>query len=70
MTPPKSKGFGHLVIERMVAEALQGEVTLQFRAQGVRWSLDADAAAIIKKDLQGLAANESGPVQGERSRGD
>lgn len=68
-TPPKSKGFGHLVVERMVAEALQGSVSLQFRAPGLRWTLDADAAAIIK-DVQGLATNESGPVQGERSRGD
>ena len=32
--PPQHKGFGHLVIERMVAEALQGKVKLEFAAPG------------------------------------
>jgi len=45
--PPKHKGFGHLVIERMVAEALQGKVKLQFAAPGLSWTLDADAASML-----------------------
>jgi PAS domain S-box-containing protein len=47
VTPPQEKGFGHMVIERMAAEALQGRVTLEFPREGLRWTLDADAAATI-----------------------
>ena len=31
VSPPKATGFGRMVIERMAAEALQGEVKLEFR---------------------------------------
>lgn len=48
VAPPTEKGFGHTVIERMAAEALQGKVTLEFPRQGLRWRLDADAASAIK----------------------
>jgi two-component sensor histidine kinase len=41
--PPKTKGFGHLVITELVAQALQGTSNLQFRPQGVHWSLDIPA---------------------------
>jgi PAS domain S-box-containing protein len=47
--PPQHKGFGHLVIERMVAEALQGKVKLEFAAPGLSWSLDADAASMLRQ---------------------
>jgi len=46
--PPSTKGFGHLVIERMAADALQGQVTLEFARAGVRWTLEADAAAVVQ----------------------
>jgi two-component sensor histidine kinase len=46
--PPGTKGFGHLVIERMAAEALQGGVMLEFAREGVRWALEADAAAAVE----------------------
>jgi PAS domain S-box-containing protein len=46
--PPSTKGFGHLVIERMAAEALQGQVMLEFARAGVRWTLEADAAVAVK----------------------
>jgi PAS domain S-box-containing protein len=47
-SPPQHKGFGHLVIERMVAEALQGKVKLEFAAPGLSWSLDADTASMLR----------------------
>jgi two-component sensor histidine kinase len=47
-TRPRHKGFGHLVIERMVAEALQGKVELEFAAAGLSWTLDADAGSILR----------------------
>jgi PAS domain S-box-containing protein len=49
VTPPVEKGFGHLVIERMAAEALQGQVTLEFPREGLVWRLEADAAAAVKE---------------------
>ena len=49
VAPPTEKGFGHMVIERMAAEALQGQVKLEFPREGLRWHLDADAAAAIKE---------------------
>ena len=48
-TAPRHKGFGHLVIERMVAEALQGKVELQFAAPGLSWTLDAEATSMLKE---------------------
>jgi two-component sensor histidine kinase len=41
--PPERKGFGHLVITELVAQALQGTSNLEFRAEGVHWSLDIPA---------------------------
>lgn len=49
VTPPEQKGFGRLVIERMAAEALQGQVTLEFPREGLVWRLEADAAAAVKE---------------------
>jgi len=48
VSPPTATGFGRLVIERMVAEALQGGATLDFARDGLRWHLDADAAAALR----------------------
>ena len=49
VSPPRAAGFGRLVIERMAAEALQGQVSLEFPREGVRWHLDADAAAAVRE---------------------
>lgn len=40
---PAHRGFGRTVIERMVAQALEGKVTLEFAPDGVRWRLDSRA---------------------------
>jgi PAS domain S-box-containing protein len=37
--PPTRRGFGHVVIERTVARALGGHVSLDFAPEGVRWTL-------------------------------
>jgi hypothetical protein len=33
----------------MVAEALQGKVKLEFATPGLSWSLDADAASMLRR---------------------
>jgi PAS domain S-box-containing protein len=44
--PPGRRGFGHVVIERTVARALGGSVTLDFAPDGLRWSLAFPAELI------------------------
>ncbi len=39
MTPPQIKGFGHVVIERVVGQALSANVDYEFPPEGVRWSI-------------------------------
>jgi PAS domain S-box-containing protein len=40
LVPPERKGFGHVVMVDMVERALDGEVKLKFRSNGVLWSLN------------------------------
>ena len=49
VTPPERKGFGHVVIADMVGNALRGQVELRFDRSGLRWTLDAPAASVIKR---------------------
>jgi PAS domain S-box-containing protein len=72
---PKAMGFGHLVIERMAAEALHGEVKLEYAPEGLRWFIDADAAATLRDvpttaSAAAPAPQKKGPVQGDKTRGD
>ena len=70
--PPSRTGFGSLVIERMAAEALHGQVTLEYPREGVRWSLDADAGRDVE-GCGGIAAprtTQKRPGPGEKTRGD
>jgi len=39
VTPPERKGFGHVVIERIVPQALNGTSVLDFTPTGVNWAL-------------------------------
>jgi PAS domain S-box-containing protein len=41
VTAPSHKGFGHVVIKRMIEQAVQGTVELTFAPQGLQWSLQA-----------------------------
>ena len=36
---PASQGFGHVVIERMVAQSTRGEVSMQFNPVGLIWTV-------------------------------
>jgi PAS domain S-box-containing protein len=44
---PERHGFGHVVIEQMVASSLHAEVKLEYRSEGLFWSLDAPADHIV-----------------------
>ena len=39
VTPPSRRGFGHVVLERMTASALDGAVDMSFAPTGLAWSV-------------------------------
>lgn len=44
---PTRRGFGRVVIERMVARAVNGEVQVSYRPSGVRWELVFPRSALV-----------------------
>lgn len=48
VTPPTRKGFGHIVCERVVAQLLGGEVSMDFAPEGVRWQLRVPADHLVR----------------------
>jgi hypothetical protein len=46
--PPTRKGFGHLVLERLVPEGLGGEAVLSFAQEGVVWSCETPSSRILQ----------------------
>ena len=47
LKPPTRRGFGHTVLERMAA-SLGGDVSLEFKPEGLRWSLVLDEMHIVR----------------------
>jgi two-component sensor histidine kinase len=48
VVPPQVKGFGHVVIERVAAEALDAIVSYEFAKEGVRWSIALPSDFVVK----------------------
>jgi len=46
--PPQRKGFGHLVVERLVAASLRGCAELHWRPEGLVWVLDVPESSILE----------------------
>lgn len=46
--PPTVKGFGHVVIERVVGQALSAEVNYEFPPEGVRWSISMPLEFVVR----------------------
>lgn len=44
VTEPNRKGFGHIVVERTVADSLDASVDLKFAPTGVTWSVEIPAS--------------------------
>lgn len=49
--PPERKGFGHAVVERLVAASLRGKATLDWRCEGVVWTLDVPESSLAERTL-------------------
>jgi PAS domain S-box-containing protein len=45
---PAIKGFGHVVIERVVGQALSANVDYEFAAEGVRWSIAMPLEFVVR----------------------
>lgn len=46
--PVNKKGFGHVVIERVAAQALSAPVTYEFPREGVRWSISLPSEFVVR----------------------
>ncbi len=46
VAPPSRKGFGHVVLEGVVAQSVEGEVVMTFDAAGLKWSLSIPATKL------------------------
>lgn len=47
-TPPR-EGFGHKVVKRLVAQALDGEATLNFPPDGLVWTLSIPVSNVVSR---------------------
>lgn len=47
--PPSRKGFGHVVFERIVANALRGKVTMDFAPSGLNWELSIPTSNLVNE---------------------
>ncbi len=47
VVPPRRRGFGHVVIERIVPQALKGMGALDFSPAGVSWTFEFPAAQVV-----------------------
>ena len=48
VTPPQRRGFGQTVVERLVAQSLDGKVELHYRESGVEWRLRIPATHVLE----------------------
>src|SRR5271154_6284917 len=46
---PKARGFGRAVIERVVAQALEGQAAVDFQPSGLTWTLDIPDRHILSQ---------------------
>ena len=61
VVPATTKGFGHVVIERVVGQALSAHVGYEFPPEGVRWSIALPLDFVVRWRSQGTQAE---PVAG------
>ena len=50
VAPPGRKGFGHVVLEQIVASSIEGHVTMDFAPNGLRWTVLIPRANLVSAD--------------------
>lgn len=53
VSPPSREGFGHKVLKRIAAHALEGRVTLDFAPDGLVWRLEIPTSYIVRQRTPG-----------------
>ena len=48
VTAPQQTGFGHVVIKRMIEQAVCGTVELDFAKEGLHWTLRAPESVFLQ----------------------
>ncbi len=48
VTVPKRTGFGHVVMKKMIEQAVRGTVEIDFSREGLHWSLQAPASVFLQ----------------------
>jgi two-component sensor histidine kinase len=56
VSPPQRQGFGHKVVERVAARALDGSVSLTFAPAGLQWSLNIPISFVLSFQPVSIAA--------------
>lgn len=56
VAPPEREGFGHKVLKRIAAHALEGHVTLNFHPDGLVWRMEIPTSYIVRPREPGEAA--------------
>ncbi len=46
--PPKRRGFGQAVLERLASQALEGDAHLSFHKEGVAWRIEIPSAYLVE----------------------
>jgi hypothetical protein len=59
---PTRKGFGQMVIGRMVEAAIEGTTEIDYRESGFTWSLSAPFAGTLQKER--MASSAGGDARG------
>ena len=67
--PPTRRGFGHVVLQRMTGQSLQGNVKHAFDPIGVSWTLEVPMVAVAMLGPVDLAAERHGSNGRERPTG-
>jgi two-component sensor histidine kinase len=61
VVPATVKGFGHVVIERVVGQALSATVDYEFPPEGVRWSIALPLDFVVRWRSQGTTTESVAP---------
>ena len=57
VAPPQRYGFGHKVVERLAARALDGTVSLTFASAGLQWSMHFPASFVLDDEAPSPVLN-------------
>lgn len=56
VSPPTRRGFGHAVIERLTAASMHGTAVLDWRPEGLCWTLEVPESSLVSESDEDAAA--------------